>query len=81
VAHRRPEVAEDAVSAAEERRFRRPPKRSRSRRVYGPRWQIESGFSRSKRFLGSTLRARKWVNQKKEIQLCMLTYNLMLLAA
>src|SRR5512135_386658 len=63
------------------RRFRRKPRRSKHRRVYGQRWQIESGFSRQKRLLGSALRARKWVNQKKEIQLRVLTHNLMLLAA
>jgi Transposase DDE domain len=63
------------------RRFRRRPRRSRYRRVYGQRWQIESGWSRQKRLLGSALRARKWVNQKKEILLRVLTHNLMLLAA
>jgi hypothetical protein len=31
--------------------------------------------------LGSALRARKWVNQKKEILMRVLTHNLMLLAA
>jgi transposase len=63
------------------RRFRRKPRRSGHRRVYGQRWQIESGFSRSKRLLGSALRARKWANQKKESLLRVLTHNLMLLAA
>lgn len=63
------------------KRFRRRPRRSRYRRVYGQRWQIESGWSRQKRLLGSALRARKWVNQKKEILLRVLTHNLMLLAA
>src|SRR6516165_10077590 len=63
------------------RRFRRRPRRSKRRRVYGQRWQIESGFSRNKRLLGSALRARKWVNQKKEILMRVLTHNLMLLAA
>ena len=63
------------------KRFRRRPRRSRSRRVYGQRWQIESGWSRSKRRLGSALRARQWVSQKKEILLRVLTHNLMLLAA
>ena len=38
------------------KRFRRRPRRSRYRRVYGQRWQIESGFSRQKRLLGSALR-------------------------
>jgi transposase len=63
------------------RRFRRKPRRSRYRRVYGQRWQVESGFSRDKRLLGSALRARKRVNQKKEILMRLLAHNLMLLAA
>ena len=63
------------------RRFRRRPPKSRYRRVYGQRWQVESGFSRNKRLLGSALRARKWVNQKKEILLRLLTHDIMLLAA
>ena len=63
------------------RRFRRRPRGSKHRRVCGQRWQIESGFSRNKRLLGSALRARKWVNQKKEILMRVLTHNLMLLAA
>jgi transposase len=64
-----------------QKRFRRRPRRSRYRRVYGQRWQIESGWSRTKRRLGSALRARTWANQKKEILLRVLTHNLMLLAA
>lgn len=63
------------------RRFRRKPRGSRYRRVYGQRWQIESGFSRHKRLLGPALRARGWVNQKKEVHMRVLTHNLMLLAA
>jgi hypothetical protein len=63
------------------RRFRRKPRRSKYRRVYGQRWQIESGFSRNKRLLGSALRARRWPNQKREILMRVLTHNLMLLAA
>ncbi len=62
------------------KRFRRRPRRSRYRRVYGQRWQIESGFSRQKRLLGSALCARRWPSQKKEILLRVLTHNLMLLA-
>jgi len=61
------------------RRFR--PKPPRSRRVYGQRWQSESGFSRAKRLLGPAVRATKWVNQTTEIRLKVVTYNLMLLAA
>jgi transposase len=63
------------------RRFRKKPRGSRHRRVYGQRWQAESGFSRNKRLLGSALRARKWPDQKREILLRVLTHNLMLLAA
>jgi hypothetical protein len=63
------------------RRFRRKPRGSRHQRVYGQRWQIESGFSRHKRLLGSALRARLWANQKREIVLRAVTHNLMLLAA
>jgi transposase len=57
------------------------PRSTSPRHHHGQRWQVESGFSRSKRLLGSALRARKWVNQKKEILLRALTHNLMLLAA
>jgi hypothetical protein len=63
------------------RRFRRRPRGSRYRRVYGQRWQVESGFSRNKRLLGPALRARRWVNQVKEVHMRVLTHNLMLLAA
>lgn len=63
------------------RRFRPKPKGSRHRRVYGQRWQIESGFSRHKRLLGSALRARRWAAQKQEIILRVIVHNLMLLAA
>ena len=52
----------------------------RSRRVYGQRWQIESGWSRNKRRLGSALRARIWANQKNEVRMRIVTHNLMLLA-
>ena len=63
------------------RRFRTKPKGSRAKRVYGQRWPIESGFSRLKRVLGSTVRAVRWVAQKAELILRCITYNLMLLAA
>lgn len=62
------------------RRFRRKPKGARSKRVYGQRWQGESGFSRLKRRLGSTVSAVRWVAQKAELVLRCITYNLMLLA-
>jgi transposase len=41
---------------------------------------MESGFSRSKRLLGSALRATKCENQKAEILLKVITHNCMLLA-
>lgn len=63
------------------RRFRTKRRGSRGQRVYGQRWQAESGFSRLKRVLGSAVRAVKWVNQKKEILLRVIVYNLLLLAA
>jgi transposase len=62
-------------------RFRPKPKGSRHRRLYGQRWQIESGFSRNKRLLGSALRATLWVNQKKELLLRAIVHNIMILAA
>jgi hypothetical protein len=63
------------------RRFRRKPRGSRSKRVYGQRWQIESAFSRNKRRLSAWVAALQWPNQKKEILLKVLTHNLMLNAA
>jgi transposase len=62
------------------RRFKKKPRHAHRKRVYGQRWQVESGFSRSKRLLGSALRATKWSNQKKEILLRVVTHNIMLLA-
>ena len=62
-------------------RFRKRPRGSRHKRVYGQRWQVESGFSRHKRLLGSALRSRRWVAQKREIVLRVITHNLMLMAA
>jgi len=63
------------------RRFRRKPKGSRHRRVYGQRWQAESAFSRHKRRLGSALGGRSDESRKRECHLRVLTHNLMLLAA
>src|SRR5262245_11821039 len=63
------------------RRFRRKPRGARHRRVHGQRCELESGFSLSKRRLGSALRARLWVNQKREVILRVVTHNLLLLAA
>ncbi|MBX9625141.1 MAG: transposase [Gemmataceae bacterium] len=63
------------------KRFRKKPKGSRYRRVYGQRWQAESAFSRHKRRLGSALGARSDAARERECQPRVLTHNLMLLAA
>jgi len=63
------------------RRFRKRPRGSRSRRVYGQRWQAESAFSRHKRLLGSALRGKSDASRERECYLRVLTHNLMLLAA
>jgi Transposase DDE domain len=62
------------------RRFRRKPRGSRHRRVYGQRWQAESAFSRHKRRLGSALGGRSDAARERECRLRVLTHNLMLLA-
>jgi transposase len=46
--------------------------------AYGQRWQIESAFSRCKKRLGSALKARNVWAQRREIQLRVLTHNLMI---
>ncbi|MCC6574405.1 MAG: transposase [Planctomycetes bacterium] len=46
---------------------------------YGQRWQIESDFSRNKRRLGESLRARNESSQQAEVLMRVLTHNLMLL--
>jgi transposase len=63
------------------KRFRKKPKGSRHRRVYGLRWQAESAFSRHKRRLGSSLGGRSDASRAREGYLRVLTHNLMLLAA
>jgi hypothetical protein len=63
------------------KRFRKRPKGSRHRRVYGQRWQAESAFSRHKRRLGSALGGRSDAAREREGYLRVLTHNLMLLAA
>src|SRR5262249_23148999 len=63
------------------RRFRRRPRQGRSPRVYDQRAQAESVFSRSKRRLGASVGATKWVNQKTEILLKVVAHNIMLRAA
>jgi transposase len=63
------------------RRFRKKPRGSRHRRVYGQRWQAESAFSRHKRRLGSALAGRSDDSRKRECYLRVLTHDVMLLAA
>jgi hypothetical protein len=63
------------------KRFRKKPKGSRHRRVYGQRWQAESAFSRHKRRLGSSLGGRSDASRERAGYLRVLTHNLMLLAA
>jgi transposase len=63
------------------RRFRKKPRGSRHRRVYGQRWQAESAISRHKRRLGSALSAKSEASRERECYLRVLTHNLMILAA
>ena len=63
------------------RRFRPKPEGSRSKRVYGQRWAVESAFSRHKRVLGSALGGKSDASWQREGYLRVLTHNLMLLAA
>jgi transposase len=63
------------------KRFRKKPRGSRHRRVYGQRWQAESAFSRHKRRLGSALGGRSDASRERECHLRVLTHNVMLLAA
>lgn len=63
------------------RRFRKKPRGSRSKRVYGQRAQAESVFSRNKRRLGATVGAVVWTYQKTEILLKVFAHNVMILAA
>jgi hypothetical protein len=62
------------------RRFRPKPEGSRSKRVYGQRWAVESAFSRHKRRLGSGLGGKSDASREREGFLRVLTRNLMLLA-
>ena len=49
------------------------------RNLYGQRWQIETVFSMLKRNLGSSLRARQYHSQAREIRARILTHNLAIL--
>ncbi len=63
------------------RRFVPKPEGSRSKRVYGQRWAVESAFSRHKRRLGSALGGKSDSSRENECYLRVLTHNIMLLAA
>ncbi len=45
---------------------------------YGQRWQAESGFSMSKRRLGSSINGRSFPSQRRDVLLLVLTFNIML---
>ena len=60
-------------------RYRRQMKRRWCRRLYGQRWQAESGFSRHKRRLGAALTARRPLARRRELLLRVLTHNLMII--
>ena len=51
------------------------------KRWYGQRWQAETVNSMIKRLQGSTLRAREFVNQCREIILRVITHNVMIVAS
>jgi hypothetical protein len=63
------------------RRFRPKPEGSRSKRVSGHRWAVESAFSRHRRRLGSALGGKSDASREREGFLRVLTHDLMLLAA
>ncbi len=63
------------------RRFVPKPDGSRSKRVYGQRWAVESAFSRHKRRLGGALGGKSDASRESECYLRVLTHNIMLLAA
>ena len=48
---------------------------------YGQRWQVETGFSMIKRRISNLVRAHTYGNQRRELLLIALTYNIMLLCA
>ena len=60
-------------------RYRRLMQTRFPKSTYGQRWQIETVFSMLKRNLGSSLRARRYHTQTREIRARVLTHNLMIL--
>ena len=59
--------------------FRRQMATDFDKALYAQRWQIESAFSQCKRRLGSALSARNQWAQRREIELKILTHNLMII--
>lgn len=59
--------------------YRRLMKHHFPKKLYGQRWQIECVFSMLKRNLGSSLRARRYHSQTREIRARILTHNLAIL--
>ena len=59
-------------------RYRATLARRWPKKLYGQRWQIETGFSMVKRLLGSAVRARRRYTTDREILLRVLTINLMI---
>jgi transposase len=58
--------------------YRRKMAQHFDRASYGQRWQVESVFSRLKRCIGSSLRARRRWSQHREILARLIVHNLML---
>jgi hypothetical protein len=60
-------------------RYRKQLRRRFPSKTYGQRWQIETAFSMLKRLTGSSLRARHYHSQCREIRLRVITLNVMIL--
>ena len=60
-------------------RYRNQLRRRFPKKAYGQRWQIETVFSMLKRLMGSSLRARRYHSQCREITLRVITLNVMIL--
>ena len=60
-------------------RWRQQMKARFNKQKYGQRWQVETVNSMIKRNMGSALRARNYWSQAREINLRVLTHNIMIL--
>jgi hypothetical protein len=60
-------------------RYRKRLRRRFPSKTYGQRWQIETVISMLKRLMGSSLRARRYHSQCREIRLRVITLNVMIL--